>query len=56
MDKLVFLLNTSWQWGLIVGIVWLLAHWLRRSHAVCYTLWLAAYITWSERHPARNLV
>ena len=44
MDKLIFLLNTSWQWGLIVGIVWLLVYWLRRDRAVCYALWLMALV------------
>ena len=45
MDKLIFLLNTSWQWGLIVGIVWLLVYRLRRAHAICYALWLTALVT-----------
>ena len=44
MDKLIFLLNTSWQWGLIVGIVWLLVYRLRRAHAICYALWLTALV------------
>lgn len=44
MDKLIFLLNTSWQWGLIVGIVWLLVYRLRRDRAVCYALWLMALV------------
>ena len=44
MDKLIFLLNTSWQWGLIVGIVWLLVYRLRRDRAVCYALWLTALV------------
>ena len=45
MDKLIFLLNTSWQWGLIVGVVWLLVYRLRRAHAICYALWLTALVT-----------
>ena len=45
MDKLIFLLNTSWQWGLIVGIVWLLVYRLRRAHAICHALWLTALVT-----------
>ena len=45
MDKLIFLLNTSWQWGLIVGIVWLLVYRLRRSHAICHALWLTTLLT-----------
>lgn len=44
MDKLIFLLNTSWQWGLIVGIVGLLVYRLRRDRAVCYALWLMALV------------
>ena len=44
MDRLIFLLNTSWQWGLIVGIVWLLVYRLRRAHAICYALWLTALV------------
>ena len=44
MDKLIFLLNTSWQWGLIVGIVWLLVYRFRRDRAVCYALWLMALV------------
>ncbi len=44
MDKLIFLLNTSWQWGLIVGIVWLLVYRLRRDRAVCYALWLMVLV------------
>lgn len=45
MDKLIFLLNTSWQWGLIVGIVWMLVYQFRRDHAICYALWLMALVT-----------
>ena len=45
MDKLIFLLNTSWQWGLIVGIVWLLVYRFRRAHAICHALWLTALVT-----------
>ena len=45
MDKLIFLLNTSWQWGLIVGIVWLLVYRLRRAHAICHSLWLTALVS-----------
>ena len=45
MDKLIFLLNTSWQWGLIVGIVWLLVYQLRRAHTICYALWLTVLVT-----------
>ena len=45
MDKLIFLLNTSWQWGLIVGIVWLLVYRLRRAHVICYALWLTTLVT-----------
>ena len=61
MDKLIFLLNTSWQWGLIVGIVWLLVYQLRRAHAICYALWLTALVTLPillglNAHPARNLI
>ena len=44
MDKLIFLLNTSWQWGLIVGIVWLLVYRLRRAHAICHAFWLTALV------------
>lgn len=44
MDKLIILLNTSWQWGLIVGIVWLLTYRFRRAHAICYALWLTALV------------
>ena len=44
MGKLIFLLNTSWQWGLIVGIVWLLVYQFRRAHAICYALWLMALV------------
>ena len=44
MDKLVILLNASWQWGLIVGIVWLLVYRLRRVHVICYALWLTALV------------
>ena len=61
MDKLIFLLNTSWQWGLIVGIVWLLAYRFRRAHAICHALWLTALVTLPillglNASPARNLV
>ena len=44
MDKLIILLNTSWQWGLIVGIVWLLVYRLRCAHAICHALWLTALV------------
>ena len=44
MGRLIFLLNTSWQWGLIVGIVWLLVYQFRRAHAICYALWLTALV------------
>ena len=44
MDRLIILLNTSWQWGLIVGIVWLLTYRFRRAHAICYALWLTALV------------
>ena len=45
MDKLIFLLNAAWQWGLIVGIVWLLVYRLRHAHAICHALWLTALVT-----------
>lgn len=44
MDKLIVLLNTSWQWGLIVGIVWLLVYRLRRAHVIYYALWLTVLL------------
>ena len=44
MDKLIILLNTSWQWGLIVVVVWLLVYRLRRTHAICHALWLTALV------------
>ena len=44
MDKLIILLNASWQWGLIVGIVWLLVYRLRRAHAICHALWLTVLV------------
>ena len=46
MDKhiLSILLNTSWQWCLLVGITWFVAHRLRRSHSICHTLWFTTLL------------
>ena len=43
-DLLIVLLNTSWQWGLVSGLVWMLAHWFIRSQAVRHALWFAALV------------
>ncbi|MCZ6676797.1 MAG: HEAT repeat domain-containing protein, partial [Candidatus Poribacteria bacterium] len=46
MDKhiLIILLNTSWQWGLIVGIAWMLARRFRGAYPTGHALWLTTLV------------
>ena len=42
---LVSLLNCSWQWGLLGGIIWFLIRRLRLSNTTAYLLWLFSLIS-----------
>ena len=42
---LTALLNCSWQWGLLVGFIWLLSTRLRRSNTAYHACWLLTLIS-----------
>ena len=42
---LTALLNCSWQWGLLVGFIWLLSTRLRRSNTAYHAFWLLTLIS-----------
>ena len=46
MDKhiLAALLNMFWQWSVIVGVIFLVAHWFRRSYLIRHASWLTALV------------